>query len=37
MFKKLFSLFSATKRRRSKRGVSRRKYRKNRSYKMRGG
>ena len=34
MFKKLFSLFTATKRRRSKRRVSRRKKR---SYKMRGG
>ncbi len=37
MFRKLFSLFSASKRRRSKRGVTRRKSRKNRSYKMRGG
>jgi len=37
MFRKLFSLFSASKRRRSKRGVTRRKSRKSRTYKMRGG
>jgi len=38
MFQKLFSLFTRkTKRRRSKRGFSKNKFRKSRTYKMRGG